>query len=100
MSSHAQMQPEGRLLSDDGLAAPAPALPGVAWRIDDAPVPYEAAVAAMEAQVAAIRAGTAPELIWLLQHPPLHPLRRRSRTRRWRQQQPPRSHRRRPTSSG
>ena len=72
MSSHAQMQPEGRLLSDDGLAAPAPALPGVAWRIDDAPVPYEAAVAAMEAQVAAIRAGTAPELIWLLQHPPLY----------------------------
>ena len=65
MSSHAQMQPEGRLLSDDGLAAPAPALPGVAWRIDDAPVPYEAAVAAMEAQVAAIRAGTAPELIAL-----------------------------------
>ncbi len=42
------------------------------WRISDAPVPYEAAVAAMEARVAAIRAGTAPELVWLLEHPPLY----------------------------
>ncbi len=45
---------------------------GVAWRIDDAPVPYDTAIAAMEAQVAGIRTGTAPELIWLLQHPPLY----------------------------
>jgi lipoyl(octanoyl) transferase len=42
------------------------------WRISDAPVPYEEAVAAMEARVAAIRAGTAPELVWLLEHPPLY----------------------------
>ncbi len=42
------------------------------WRIDDRPVDYLAAVAAMEARVAAIRAGTAPELIWLLEHPPLY----------------------------
>ncbi|HYC14070.1 MAG TPA: lipoyl(octanoyl) transferase LipB, partial [Stellaceae bacterium] len=34
--------------------------------------PYEAAVAEMEARVAAIRAGTAPELIWLLEHPALY----------------------------
>jgi lipoyl(octanoyl) transferase len=33
---------------------------------------YEAAVAAMEARVAAVRAGTAPELVWLLEHPPLY----------------------------
>ncbi len=26
----------------------------------------------MEARVAAIRAGTAPELVWLLEHPPLY----------------------------
>ena len=42
------------------------------WRVDDALVPYENAVRAMEARVAAIRAGTAPELVWLLEHPPLY----------------------------
>jgi lipoyl(octanoyl) transferase len=44
----------------------------VAWRIDDAPVEYEAAVRTMEERVAAIRAGTAGELVWLLEHPPLY----------------------------
>jgi lipoyl(octanoyl) transferase len=44
----------------------------VEWQVGDALVPYEAAVAAMEARVAAIRAGTAPELVWLLEHPPLY----------------------------
>ncbi len=44
----------------------------VEWAISDAPVPYEAALAAMEARVAAIRAGTERELIWLLEHPPLY----------------------------
>jgi lipoyl(octanoyl) transferase len=42
------------------------------WRISDAPVAYEAAVAEMELRVAAIRAGTAAELVWLLEHPPLY----------------------------
>ena len=42
------------------------------WRVDDALVPYEDAVRAMEARVSAIRAGTAPELVWLLEHPPLY----------------------------
>ncbi|HXP75853.1 MAG TPA: lipoyl(octanoyl) transferase LipB [Stellaceae bacterium] len=42
------------------------------WRISDAPVGYEEAVAEMERRVAAIRAGTAPELVWLLEHPPLY----------------------------
>jgi lipoyl(octanoyl) transferase len=45
---------------------------GVQWRISDAPVDYSGAVAEMEARVAAIRAGTAPELCWLLEHPPLY----------------------------
>jgi lipoyl(octanoyl) transferase len=45
---------------------------GVDWRIDDAPVPYPAAVAAMDERVAAIRAGRARELVWLLEHPPLY----------------------------
>jgi lipoyl(octanoyl) transferase len=42
------------------------------WQMSDAPVAYETAVAAMEARVAAIRAGTAPDLVWLLEHPPLY----------------------------
>jgi lipoyl(octanoyl) transferase len=44
----------------------------VEWRIAPAPVEYEAAVSVMEERVAAIRAGTAPELVWLLEHPPLY----------------------------
>ena len=44
----------------------------IEWRISDQPVPYPEAVAEMEARVAAIRAGTAPELVWLLEHPPLY----------------------------
>jgi lipoyl(octanoyl) transferase len=44
----------------------------VEWRISDAPVPYLDAVAAMEARVAAIAAGEAAELVWLLEHPPLY----------------------------
>ena len=34
--------------------------------------PYAATLAAMEARVAAIAAGTAPEAVWLLEHPPLY----------------------------
>jgi lipoyl(octanoyl) transferase len=44
----------------------------VEWRISDELVPYPEAVSLMEARVAAIRAGTAPELVWLLEHPPLY----------------------------
>src|SRR5437016_2459928 len=46
--------------------------PPVEWQIAAAPVDYPDAVAAMEARVAAIRAGRAPELVWLLEHPPLY----------------------------
>lgn len=42
------------------------------WRIGKALVPYPEALEAMEARVDAIRAGTAPELVWLLEHPPLY----------------------------
>ncbi len=53
-----------------------PVTPGSAneieWRRGRAPVPYLAAVEAMEQRVAAIRAGEAAELIWLLEHPPLY----------------------------
>jgi lipoyl(octanoyl) transferase len=44
----------------------------VEWRVADALVPYDAAVAAMEARVAAIHAGTERELVWLVEHPPLY----------------------------
>src|SRR5688572_11801146 len=53
-------------LMDKGAFAP------VEWRIDDAPVPYPAALAFMDERAAAIRAGTAPECVWLLEHPPLY----------------------------
>ena len=43
-----------------------------AFRLSDAPEPYEQAVAEMEARVAAIHAGDAPELLWFLEHPPLY----------------------------
>ncbi|HWK37175.1 lipoyl(octanoyl) transferase LipB [Sphingomonas sp.] len=45
---------------------------GVEWRVAAAPLEYGAAVAAMEARAAAVRAGTAPELIWLVEHPALY----------------------------
>ena len=44
----------------------------VEWRIAENPVAYSEAVAAMEARAAAIAAGEAPELVWLLEHPPLY----------------------------
>src|ERR1700704_1916833 len=44
----------------------------VEWRISDLPVPYLEAIAAMEARVAEIAAHRAPELVWLLEHPPLY----------------------------
>ena len=43
----------------------------VRWRVSDALVDYPDALAAMQAQAVAIRAGEADETIWLLQHPPL-----------------------------
>ena len=42
------------------------------WRISADLVSYSSAVAEMEARVAAIKAGNAPELVWLLEHPPLY----------------------------
>ena len=42
------------------------------WAAAPAPVPYPEAVAFMEARVAAIQAGEARELVWLVEHPPLY----------------------------
>jgi lipoyl(octanoyl) transferase len=43
----------------------------IEWRVSDTPVPYAEALAFMDARAAAIRAGTALECVWLLEHPPL-----------------------------
>jgi lipoyl(octanoyl) transferase len=44
----------------------------VEWLKTTGPVAYEDAIEAMETRVAAIHAGTANELVWLLEHPPLY----------------------------
>lgn len=44
----------------------------VEWIISDGLTGYEDAVTFMEARAAAIHAGTADELIWLVEHPPLY----------------------------
>lgn len=44
----------------------------IEFRLSDGLVPYEQAVAEMDARVAAIHAGEAPELLWFLEHPPLY----------------------------
>src|ERR1700710_442865 len=44
----------------------------VEWRVSTAPGPYPEAMTAMELRVAAIADGLAPELVWLLEHPPLY----------------------------
>ena len=42
------------------------------WRISDALVDYEPARSFMEGRVAQIIDGEAPEMVWLLEHPPLY----------------------------
>ncbi len=44
----------------------------VEWRIFERPLDYQQALAMMDARVAAIAAGEAPEAVWLLEHPPLY----------------------------
>ncbi|MCI0467144.1 MAG: lipoyl(octanoyl) transferase LipB [Beijerinckiaceae bacterium] len=44
----------------------------VEWRVSDGLLPYEEAVAFMEARVTAVASGEAPEMVWLLEHPPLY----------------------------
>jgi lipoyl(octanoyl) transferase len=45
---------------------------GIEWRVSETRVEYPAAVEEMEGRVAAIRAGSAAELVWLVEHPPLY----------------------------
>jgi lipoyl(octanoyl) transferase len=54
------------------MVGPDPVSMPVEWRISNGLVAYEAALAAMDARAAAIADRMAPELVWLLEHPPLY----------------------------
>jgi len=51
---------------------PAAELAPVEWRMAANLLPYEDAVTTMGARAAAIAGGSAPELVWLVEHPPLY----------------------------
>ncbi len=53
------------------IAAERPRL-GIEWRVEPGLLDYSTGLAAMEARAAAIRAGEAAELVWLVEHPPLY----------------------------
>lgn len=44
----------------------------IEWRVTPGLTPYPEALAEMNARAEAVRAGTARELVWLLEHPPLY----------------------------
>lgn len=44
----------------------------IEWRVSTAPVPYADSLAEMEARAAAVSEGSARELVWLLEHPPVY----------------------------
>jgi len=62
-SSQNQAQKPGMLIELTG---------EIEWRTSTGLIDYPDAVSFMEARVADILAGTAPEAIWLLEHPPLY----------------------------
>jgi lipoyl(octanoyl) transferase len=69
--SDAPLQPPAR----DAVALslrPSAGAPPVEWAVAEGRVPYETAVAKMEALVERIAAGAAPERVWLLEHPPIY----------------------------
>jgi len=57
----------------DAARSPAPPLPErIEWRVEPGLLDYPGAVEEMTARAEAIAAGTAPERIWLVEHPPLY----------------------------
>ncbi|MDF0489090.1 lipoyl(octanoyl) transferase LipB [Sphingomonas sp. H39-1-10] len=44
----------------------------IEWRVEPGQIGYEDALAIMEARAAAVSAGEARELVWLLEHPPVY----------------------------
>jgi lipoyl(octanoyl) transferase len=62
-----------KALRDDlRLLSLAQELAPVEWRVSDGLTGYEDALSTMQARVDAISEGRAPELVWLLEHPPLY----------------------------
>jgi lipoyl(octanoyl) transferase len=59
------------MLSGDSIAGAGSARP-VDWAISDRPVEYPFALDVMQRRAAGIRDNQSPELIWLLEHPPLY----------------------------
>jgi lipoyl(octanoyl) transferase len=51
---------------------PVPGSAPVEWLVEPGLTPYPHAIAVMEARAEAIRAGSASELVWLVEHPPLY----------------------------
>jgi lipoyl(octanoyl) transferase len=51
---------------------PSPGARPVEWLVETGRTPYDRALAFMEERAAAIREGTAGELVWLVEHPPLY----------------------------
>ena len=59
-------------LSPDPIAFPRADAAAAGWAVSKGYVPYPLAVEAMARRAAAIAQGTAGELVWLLEHPPLY----------------------------
>ncbi|KQT61689.1 lipoate--protein ligase [Methylobacterium sp. Leaf456] len=72
MVNDAPLSQASRLATAPAAFLPRAGVPPVAWRVSDALVPYEEALAFMEARASAIARGEADELVWLLEHPPLY----------------------------
>lgn len=64
--------PDRRLSTVTDSFLPAPGSPPVEWVVAEGLMPYEAAVAEMEARAEAIAKGEARERVWLVEHPPLY----------------------------
>lgn len=56
----------------DHLFLPVPGSAPAEWRVEQDLTGYQTALDFMEARAAAIRAGTAAEMVWLVEHPPLY----------------------------
>ena len=63
---------DGVMASHHQPSQPSPLDLPLEWRVSDAFVDYDTALSEMEARAHAIRQGTAGELIWLLEHPPVY----------------------------
>ncbi|MDG5488229.1 lipoyl(octanoyl) transferase LipB [Sphingomonas sp. BGYR3] len=60
------------LAADHPVATPLAPRDGVEWRVSAGLTDYDAALQAMTERAAMVGAGTADELVWLLEHPPLY----------------------------